>query len=154
MEAALRALVDRPFLKSPARGEQFWRANRCGMPPDLWDFERVFTRRMAEHGVPMFAHCVLRGREEQERLYAEGRSKAKWGESPHNFAMAFDFVHGTKAWDMTPKQWSIIGHIGKEIAKSRGLKVAWGGDWSFYDPAHWELADWRVRSAGKQPHGD
>ena len=25
-----------------------------------------------------------------------------------------------------------------------GVKVVWGGDWTRpYDPAHWELADWK-----------
>nr|WP_245369132.1 M15 family metallopeptidase [Agrobacterium tumefaciens] len=91
----------------------------------------------------MFAHCVYRDDVEQQRLYVKGLSKAKPGQSAHNYGLAVDIVHGTKAWDLTRKQWDLIGHIGKEVAASLGIKVEWGGDWSFYDPAHWELANWR-----------
>lgn len=76
-------------------------------------------------------------------MYVKGLSKAKAGQSAHNHGFAVDIVHGTKAWELTRKQWDLVGHIGKEVAASMGIHVEWGGDWSFYDPAHWELANWR-----------
>ena len=39
----------------------------------------------------------------------------------------------------------MIGGVGKEVARKMGLRVTWGGDFkSLYDPAHWELTDWRT----------
>ena len=84
--------------------------------------------------------------------FAAGTTKARAWESPHNYGLAVDIIHGTKAWDLTRKQWEIVGHMGKEVAAQLGVKVVWGGDWKFYDPAHWELANWRdIGSTWKEP---
>ncbi|MDN2583396.1 M15 family metallopeptidase [Aquibium sp. ELW1220] len=136
-------MVDRPFCFSEKYGEQQGRADRLGAQPEILDFERALIKRAFKLGIPLFAHCVNRGSAEQNRLYRLRRSKARAGESPHNFGAAVDIVHGIKAWALTRRQWQIIGHLGKEIATQRGLAVVWGGDWEFYDPAHWELANWR-----------
>lgn len=78
-------------------------------------------------------------------LFRKGNSKAKWGSSPHNCGMAVDLVHGVYAWEIPKLCWSMLGHIGKEVAAQQGVKITWGGDWDFYDPAHWELSDWKSR---------
>ena len=54
-----------------------------------------------------------------------------------------DIVHASRAWNLTKKEWDVLGSIGKEIARKRNLKMEWGGDWKFYDPAHWQIKDWR-----------
>lgn len=140
----LRGMTDRSFCFSEKYGVQQGRADRTGAQPEILDFERKLIRRCWKLGVPMFAHCVNRGSEEQNRLFKLGHSKARAGESPHNFGAAVDIVHSTKAWELTRKQWALIGHLGKELATQHGLDVVWGGDWEFYDPAHWELATWRT----------
>lgn len=140
----LRRMVDRPFCFSEKYSEQQGRADRIGSQPAILEFERKLVKRLHKLGVPVFAHCVNRGSAEQNRLFREGRSKARAGESPHNYGAAADIVHGTMAWGLTRKQWAIIGHVGKELAASLGIDVTWGGDWKFYDPAHWELTDWRA----------
>ena len=107
---------------------------------------------MRKLGIPLFTHTCIRGSLEQNRLFKEGRSKARAGESPHNFGAAVDIIHGTKGWNLTRKQWAILGHIGKEIAATSGISVVWGGDDGpgdrfNWDPAHWELTEWRkIRS--------
>ncbi|MBB4952251.1 hypothetical protein H4S14_000293 [Agrobacterium vitis] len=141
--AELRGMIDRSFIASDRHKGQHNRADRSRVHPEIVEFERVFIKRMAKLGVPMFAHCVYRSDTEQQRLYVRGNSRAKPGQSPHAYGFAVDLVHGTKAWDLTRKQWDLVGHVGKEVAASLGLHVVWGGDWSFYDPAHWELAGWR-----------
>lgn len=142
LEGALRTLQHEQHLLSPKYQDQQWRANRYGAHSDILDFERAFVRRMKKLGVPMFAHNMVRSLGDQQKLYAEGVTRTK-SDSPHMFGCAVDIVHGVRAWDLTRAEWSILGHIGKEVAKGLGLKLTWGGDWQFYDPAHWELTDWR-----------
>lgn len=102
------------------------------------------VRGLAKHGVPVFAHSIIRSMEQQAKEFAEGDSKVKYG--AHNVGMAVDLIHGTMGWDMARDSWRIIGHIGKELIAAKGLQIvslAWGGDWGFYDPAHWEIDGWR-----------
>lgn len=137
-------MVDRPFLESRNWQEQQWRAVRAGAHWDILEFEKVFIKAAARMGIPMFAHNMVRTSAEQTELYIRGVSRAKAGQSPHNFGCAVDIVHSLKAWDLSKFEWQLLGHIGKEHAARRGLKVTWGGDWrSFYDPAHWQITGWR-----------
>lgn len=139
---ALREMVDRPFLASIRYSEQQTRADRDLCHPDILVFEKALVKRLKDMGVPMFCHCARRGAVEQQKLFDEGYSKAMPGQSPHNFGLAVDVIHGTRAWELSRKSWEVIGHVGKEVAQARGIKLKWGGDWEFYDPAHWQLADW------------
>lgn len=141
--SALRGMTSKVFCGSEKFREQQWRANRVGAHPDILDFERLFIRRMRKHDVPMFAHCVMRTEAEQLIVVQQGRSLADAGKSPHQHGFAVDIVHGLRAWDLERHQWVLLGHIGKEVANAAGIDVEWGGDWDFYDPAHWELRDWR-----------
>jgi hypothetical protein len=86
---------------------------------------------------------MIRGKAYQEKLVAQGRSKAKFGKSPHNLGCAVDIVHSLYHWEIDKLCWDIVGHIGKQVAKRVGVDVVWGGDWRFYDPAHWELRYWK-----------
>lgn len=88
---------------------------------------------------------------QQDAIYAEGRTKpgkirtkAKGGQSNHNFALAVDVL---PVWEdgnlhitgkgVDEKNVSILKKIAN-IGKANGL--AWGGDWkSIYDPMHFEL---------------
>lgn len=143
LQAGLKMLVDKDFLVSEKYKEQQWRADRKGAHNEILDFERAFIRRLLRLGVPMFAHNMVRSVQDQNGLYARGVSKAAGDKSPHVHGMAVDIVHSRFAWDLHPAQWSLIGHIGKEVAAQNGIDIVWGGDWKFYDPAHWELADWK-----------
>lgn len=149
----LAGMVNRAFTFSPTYSDQQRRADRTGAREELLEFERKLIKRAFKLGIPLFAHCVVRGATTQDRLYRQGFSKAKAGHSPHNYGCAVDLVHGTKAWALTQKQWLILGHLGHEVARQIGVKIAWGGDWKEpgqllgWDPAHWELADWRTYRA-------
>lgn len=110
----------------------------------LLEFERLLVKRMARLGVPIFASEVLRSAERQADLYALGNSRARAGEGPHQYGCAVDLVHSVHGWSMDKTEWAIFGHVGKELAMQYGFKVTWGGDFSsLYDPAHWEITDWR-----------
>lgn len=99
---------------------------------------------------------VLRTPEEQDALYAKGRTtpgkivtNAKAWQSIHNYALAFDIVmlydndkNGTfeeASWSMTkdydgdgiPEWIEVVNYF-----KSRGY--TWGGDWKFKDAPHFQ----------------
>lgn len=144
LHGALRGMQDARFLKSQKHQEQHWRAVREGAHPDILEFEKRMRRRLAKLGVPVFAHCVVRSIEQQAIEFAQGDSKVKFG--PHNVGCAIDLIHATRGWKLTRPQWQLIGHVGQEIVTQAGLDIvslAWGGDWKFYDPAHWEITDWQ-----------
>lgn len=142
---ALRRLTSKVQTNSANHRAQQWRANRNGVDPDMLDFERMFVRRLTKMNIPVFAHNMMRTPAEQDELYVKGVTKARGGESPHNYGMAGDIIHSLYAWDIPKECWDVLGHIGKEVASSAGIAVTWGGDWKFWDPAHWELSDWKER---------
>lgn len=111
-------------------------------------------RGLSKLGVPAYAHSVVRTEVEQLRHFLDGTSQddPRDGLWPHK-AFAVDVVHSGKHWELTPEQWLIFGHVGKEVAKAMGLKVTWGGDWRRkpsdivgWDPAHWELFGWKAEA--------
>lgn len=142
-------MQDRTFLRSPRYTDQQARALREGAHPDILEFERRFITKMRKQFVPLFCHSCVRGTAEQDALFAKGVTKAQGGGSPHNYGMAVDIIHSTKAWNLHRSSWALLGHIGKEISTQSGIAVTWGGDWKFYDPAHWELKEWRKLIQGQ-----
>ena len=95
--------------------------------------------------LPVVIVETLRSYERSNELYAQGRTtpgqivtKAKAGQSYHNFGLAIDMVlldDGQPTWDFDPagKVWSRVVWL----AKNRGL--AWGGDWrGFVDTPHFQ----------------
>lgn len=97
----------------------------------------------------MFAHSMVRTPEEQAELFRQGVSKDSPDDGiwPHK-GCAVDIVHSVKGWNMNADEWKLVGHLGKEISAQMGLGVIWGGDWAFYDPAHWEIKTFREEMDG------
>jgi len=148
---AIAALQNPGFLKSAKYQEQQHRANREGAHPRILEFTDKFVKRCASLQIPVFPHCIVRTEEDQQSAYARGVSwdSPSDGLWPHRFA-AVDIIHSQYAWmDKIPNAWILMGHIGKEVARSMSLGIAWGGDFSprKHDPAHWELLGWRQMSA-------
>jgi len=143
----LAGMVNKDFMQNQRYQHQQTRADRVGAHPDIVEFERCFVRAMAKLGVPVFASEVMRSRDRQDDLYAAGTTKARAGQSPHQYGLAVDIIHSIKGWSLDRKQWQLMGHVGTEVAKMKGIPVGssidWGGDWKFYDPAHWQLLAWR-----------
>lgn len=120
--------------KLSARSER----NLASVHPDL---VRVF-RKVAETE-PIEVLCGHRPKEEQDRVYREGRSRVRWPNSRHNSlpSQAVDVVP-------LPIDWSDLGpfrrlakHV-KEIAALMGVPIEWGGDWQhFKDHPHWQMAE-------------
>lgn len=148
-KAAREYLRNPEFIATPRWTDQKSRADRRGAQSDILDFERSLIAKLKSIGIPMFAHCVMRDPVEQNRLLRDGFSKAGAGQSPHQYGYAVDIIHSTLPWDIhledhefARKCWALIGELGKEVSQTIGVPVDWGGDWKFYDPAHWELKDW------------
>ncbi len=98
--------------------------------------------------------CGHRGREEQEKAFNEGKSKARFGQSKHNSfpSKAVDIV----PWPFNQDDWQdcdyfvhMAGYV-QAVADELGIKIRWGGDWnqnrrtsdeSFLDLPHFELMD-------------
>jgi hypothetical protein len=82
-----------------------------------------------------------RGKEKQDRMVEEGKSKTKWPRSKHNTlpSKAVDVMPYPIDWnDMERLQ--EFASIVKKTAKRMNIKIKWGGDFeSFFDGPHWEL---------------
>lgn len=138
-----RIKVDRAFFTTNTYLRQQARAKWDGAEPRMHHFAETLLNMARKRGIPLFVHCAMRSDAEQQRLLDEGYTKAGPGQSPHQWGCAVDIIHSRYAWHMSKDEWGLIGRIGKEAAKLFDFKVEWGGDWRFYDPAHWQLADWK-----------
>lgn len=141
-QAAAR-MVDAKAIALPRFLVREREVDRGVLDPLMKEFADAFAKDLRKRALPFFIHSGFRTRDEQNALFARGVTRARFGQSAHNYGMAIDVIHFTRAWDLTPKEWAVVGLIGKEVARRRKIKVTWGGDWGFYDPAHWELAEWR-----------
>ena len=115
-----------------------------------------FLAECARAGLNVVIYSTYRDHESQNDLYAQGRTKpgkvvtkAKGGDSWHNWRMAFDaapIVNGSIAWN-NAALFDKMGAIGERC----GLE--WGGSWLMRDMPHFQyrgglsLADMK---AGKQ----
>ncbi len=87
--------------------------------------------------------CGFRGRYEQEKAYYSGKSKAKFGESKHNFkpSRAVDVVPIPLDWEDIPS----FERLGEKIIKKAeelGIKIRWGRDFTnLKDYPHFELIE-------------
>lgn len=145
-QAALRRLIapmafqDVKFLNRKA-GVDF-----SLIDPDLLRWVRAMARECEAMAIPLFVIEGHRSAERQALLKSKGNSNAGPGQSPHQYGMAVDLVHYGLFWNLSEKEWAVVGQLGKEVARKQNLELTWGGDFnSLWDPAHWELSDWRVR---------
>ena len=113
------------------------------MMPELEDCSISLKKEMKKLGYVVEVFQGYRSIAEQDILYNQGRTtggkivtKAKGGQSWHNFGCAFDMVfrpYGKWSWDEI-HPWAELGRIGK------GLGLEWGGDWvSFKDRPHFQI---------------
>lgn len=126
------------------------------MPVELHPAVRVKADELvaaaAKKGITIQLIEGFRSVEEQERLYAKGRTAsgqivthARGGESYHNYGLAVDFVlkgkDGSLIWDMAydmngnaRPDWEEVANMAKELG------FEWGGDWErFKDYPHLQM---------------
>lgn len=131
--------------------------------PVVEHFRDQLVAIMAAFGKEVIVTDAYRSIEEQDALYAIGRTKpgtivtnAKGGDSFHNWRCAFDvaFVkNGKPSWDES-HPWEVLGTVGKVL----GLE--WGGDWTglvdrphFQYTAGYTLADFKAGRVDERMFG-
>jgi|TARA_R110000796_G_scaffold15004_3_gene48407 peptidoglycan L-alanyl-D-glutamate endopeptidase CwlK len=105
----------------------------------------AFKRKCKAQGIDVLIYCTLRDNEEQNRLYAKGRTtkgrkvtNARGGQSEHNYGIAWDCVplDGGKA------MWGDRASYKKMGAIAESLGIDWAGNWKrFKETAHFSFKD-------------
>lgn len=109
--------------------------------PELVKFALAFRTDHPEGHIS----CSTRSQAEQEADYVKGVSKARWGESPHDFdpSRALDWFRLTQAGGASFDSTWYIAILNPAIIRA-GL--VWGGNFkSIKDLPHVELPDWKNR---------
>lgn len=95
-----------------------------------------------------------RSKEEQEKYFSQGTSKARYGQSPHNYnpSYAVDIVpypipkKSNGQWDDDSPLWDDMSFLVAVISEEKDIELTWGGDFStIVDKPHFELTGWRSR---------
>lgn len=131
------------------------------MSRNLSDLHPVVREMAIKHieackqaGIELLVTSTYRSNEEQDALYAQGRTKpgkkvtnAKGGQSMHNYRLAYDIVplrNGKPVWGTSGvdgKLWKLVGNLGK----AQGLE--WAGDWkTFKEYPHFQYTNGRPLS--------
>jgi len=85
--------------------------------------------------------CGWRGEEEQNELYRQGRSNARWKESKHNMlkSRAIDLAPYPIDWNNKEAFYELAGVI-KAMASKHKVAIKWGGNFKdVFDGPHFEL---------------
>lgn len=115
--------------------------------PDLQVIIEKLKLECSKQGLKIGISECLRTKQEQDNLYAKGRTdksskivtNVKYPNSMHCWGVAFDFYRndGKGAYNNSDKFFEKVGAIGKKL----GLE--WGGNWkSIKDLPHFQLPQW------------
>lgn len=142
--------------------------NIATLLPEVQPIARALVQKAASNGIQIKIISGLRTYEEQDALYAKGRTapgpkvtNARGGYSNHNFGIAFDVgvFSGSSYIPESPK-YKAVGMLAMDM----GLE--WGGNWtSMVDQPHFQLrpswaasmsekemlAEFRARVSSDQP---
>lgn len=143
------AIYRRLLKKAPPASEQVDARSEkaiATLHAEVQPYARALVQRAADHGITIKVISGTRTYEEQNELYAKGRTapgsivtNARGGFSNHNFGIAFDIgvFEGSSYRDESPK-YKAVGAIGQELG------LDWGGNWkSIQDEPHFQLRpDW------------
>lgn len=125
-----------------------------GMNPIVLESLQATISEAKARGMIVGLHYGLRTAEEQDRLYALGRTipnpdgkskekpmgnivtNARAFESWHCYGLAADLVfkddRGNWTWNKTPEQWEELGKCGEVFG------LTWGGRWKMKDYPHFQ----------------
>lgn len=100
---------------------------------------QLFAQLWEAAGYPIRFHEYYRGPEAQEAAFQRGASKARFGQSAHNFYLAVDYHFDKYGWNVPKAFWE----YGDELARMIGLEtgILYG------DANHLELSGWKTWKA-------
>jgi peptidoglycan L-alanyl-D-glutamate endopeptidase CwlK len=120
--------------------------------PHVKELAEQWLQRIRADGVTMLVYCTYRSAEEQDALYAMGRTapgaivtNARGWQSLHQYGRAWDAVplrNGKPLWRYAQTYWE--WQVAVKHADELGIE--WGGHWRRPDYAHWQVSDgmtWR-----------
>lgn len=120
-------------------------------------------RRLMNEAIKHYDFTVLqsqRGRAAQERAFDEGKSKAHFGDSAHNWmpSVALDVAPWPVDWKDT-KRFIALSQVILPLARALSIPIRWGGDFNmneraddrFVDMPHYELHPWRQFAKESKP---
>lgn len=122
--------------------------------PRLRYFAASLQEAARKRGIPLYVHSAFRTKAEQDKAVSEGRSHTRYPTSAHNIGEAVDIVHAVYHWTLTPREWlyisklawAVLDRMNAGLPKDKRLYLEWGGMWSYYDPAHWQIVDYKSRT--------
>lgn len=102
-----------------------------------YELQWLAREMLAMEIMDIAAICGRRGKEAQEKAFAQGNSQTRWGKSKHNvtepdLADAIDLapiVNGKVPWHETDRDyeaWYIMGGMAMAVAKKQGFDIKWG----------------------------
>ncbi|RDU22751.1 M15 family metallopeptidase [Anaerosacchariphilus polymeriproducens] len=125
--------------------------------PEVQVIANKLVEKCREQGLIIKITDCVRTKEEQDALYAQGRTRAgsiitnvTYPRSNHCWGIAFDFCRndGTGAYNDTDGFFTKVGQIGKSLG------LFWGGDWtSIKDKPHFQLETYGTWSSLQAKYG-
>ncbi len=111
-------------------------------------------QRVFNEVIKHFDHTIVcghRGQAEQDKAFADGKSKVRWPDGKHNKtpSEAVDAVPYPIEWGDRERATLFAGYV-LGTAKQKGIDLRWGGDWDsdtevadndFDDLWHFELGE-------------
>lgn len=126
-----------------------------GLHPKVADAVSQLLNEAKARGLSVGLFCGLRTVDQQNALFAKGRTvenpdgksdekpmgnivtRARWGQSWHNYGLAVDVVFkdakGRWTWNKTEEEWGDLGRVGEMFG------MEWGGRWTMKDYPHFQM---------------
>ena len=105
----------------------------------------IKLQRVLDEAIQNYDFAVIwgyRNREEQERAFLSGNSKARFGQSRHNVmpSRAFDVIPYPKGFKASDAEFYFLATVIMAAAIRVNVQIKWGGHFrSIKDLAHFEL---------------
>lgn len=147
--APLRLRVpNRDLLRPSRQSAANWRGVHDGLAYWAGHMVRTLAR---DFEIPFRVFEARRTPQQQIEYHRRGVSKALPPRAAHVQGAAVDLIHEVFLWNLTQTEWQWVGALGKKIhervqhrlPKHLRFEIEWGGDWRFFDPAHWEVVGWK-----------
>ena len=107
---------------------------------------RVVINAAIKHSLIDFSViCGYRNEATQTKVFNNGKSKARWLESPHNYdkSLAVDLYPYPVDW-VNVEPFHYLAGLVTGIGHAHGIPITWGGSWkTFKDLPHFELTNWK-----------